>query len=61
MNKLEIIEKITELSGVNKNDSRKVLDTLELLLQEELSQSQGWKCAFDKVYQFLSYLRKTKS
>lgn len=41
MNKSEVVKKVAGLSGVGEADSRKVLDALEVVFQEELSRSGG--------------------
>lgn len=58
MNKSETIKKVAGLSGVNEADSCKVMDALELVFQEELSQSRGWRYTLNKMSQLFAYLKK---
>lgn len=58
MNKSGIIEKVAGLSGVNEADCRKVLDALEAVFQNELSQSGGCRYMMNKIYCLLAYFRK---
>jgi len=58
MNRTEIILKLSEESGVNIDDCGKVINSLERILDEELSSSQGILKAIDKVYGLVSRFRK---
>lgn len=58
MNKSEVVKKVAGLSGVGEADCRKVLDALEVVFQEELSRSGGWRFTLDKIYRLLAYLKK---
>ncbi|USG64800.1 HU family DNA-binding protein [Brevibacillus ruminantium] len=61
MNKTEVVFKVSERSGVNEEDCRKVLDALEEVLSDELSNSQDVRSVFDKVYSLLHFFQKNKS
>lgn len=60
MNKTEIALKVSQRSGVGPEDCKKVLDALEAVLDEELSNSKGLGGALDKVYQLMSFFKERK-
>lgn len=60
MNKAEVVSKVSEKSGVNMNDCKKVLDAFEDVLTEELSDSKNVSGAFDKVYNVLHFFKNRK-
>ncbi|OIJ21524.1 hypothetical protein BKP45_01790 [Anaerobacillus alkalidiazotrophicus] len=60
MNKLEVAGKVSEKSGVNIIDCKKVIDAFEEVLSDELSNSGDISSAFDKVYNVLSFLKNKK-
>jgi len=62
MNKIEVIMKVSEKSGINRSDCEKVLDAFEKVFENELSGSKNGMRALDKIYQVLSVFRtKTNS
>lgn len=58
MNNAEVINKVSENSGVNVNDCEKVLNALENLLDDELSNSKSVAGAFEKIYKLMTYFNK---
>lgn len=58
MNKKEVIEKVSQLSGIELADCNKVIAALEQVLSEELEASDGTRNAFGKIYKLLGFLRK---
>ena len=55
MNKTEIARKVSERSGVEFEECRKVIDAFEKVLEEELADSKGLGGAFDKIYNVMSF------
>lgn len=60
MNNKEVVQKVSEKSGVALADCQKVIDALEEVLADELTHSKDVKTAFDKVYQLLHFFKKEK-
>lgn len=60
MNKTEIAVKVSEKTGVDIDDCKKVLAAFEEVLSDELSNSGDISSAFDKVYNVLSFLKNKK-
>jgi len=60
MNKMEVIAKVSEKSGVSINECQKVLDAFEEVLDSELSQSKNVSTALDKVVDVMTFLTKKK-
>lgn len=58
MNHEELIEKVSENSGVQLDDCEKVLNALEDVLDYELSNSKSVAGAFDKIYKLMTYFNK---
>lgn len=58
MNKEEVIIKVSQFSGVEYSDCEKVIEALELVLSEELENSNGIRNAFGKVYKLMGFLKK---
>ena len=57
MNKTEIARKVSERSGVEFEECRKVIDAFEKVLEEELADSKGLGGAFDKIYNVMSFFK----
>ena len=60
MNKTEIARKVSERSGVEFEECRKVIDAFEEVLGEELADSKGLGGAFDKIYNVMSFFKGKK-
>ena len=60
MNKKETIMKVSEVSGVDLTNCKKVLDAFEMIFSNELSQSGGAMSAFDKIYKVMSFIKNKK-
>ncbi|MEW9502819.1 HU family DNA-binding protein [Jeotgalibacillus marinus] len=60
MNNTEVLEEVSEKSGINIDDCKKVLDAFEEVLSDEMSNSENVSSAFDKVYKVLSFLKNKK-
>lgn len=58
MNKTNLIIKISEISGVDTHNCKKVLDAFEKALDNELSNLGCAEKAFDKIYKMMSFIRK---
>ncbi|MDU1891489.1 MAG: HU family DNA-binding protein [Dysgonomonas sp.] len=58
MNKTEVIEKVSQLSGVEASDCTKVLNALEQVLNNELEASGSIRNFVGKLYKLLSILKK---
>ena len=58
MNNYELLKKISENSGINIEDCEKVLNALEGVLDDELSNSKNVSGVFDKIYKLMTYLNK---
>ncbi|MDQ0272745.1 HU family DNA-binding protein [Cytobacillus purgationiresistens] len=58
MNNEELIKKVSENSGVNVDDCERVLNALEDVLDNELSNSKSVAGAFDKIYKLMTYFNK---
>ena len=61
MNKTEITKRVSERSGVDFEECRKVIDTFEKVLEEELSDSKGLGGAFDKIYGVMNFFKGKKT
>lgn len=61
MNNTEVTLKVSEKSGVPVEDCQKILNALEDVLSDELSNSKDVGNAFEKVYNILSYFNNKKS
>ena len=60
MNKAEIAKKVSERSGIDFQECRKVIDTFEKVLEEELENSKGLGGAFDKIYNLMHFFKGKK-
>lgn len=60
MNKSDVIAKVSEKSGVQMEDCRRVLEALEQVLGDELSHSKDVSSTFDKVYNVLQFFKSKK-
>lgn len=60
MNKAEIAKKVSERSGIDFQECRKVIDTFEKVLEEELENSKGLGGAFDKIYNLMNFFKGKK-
>ena len=60
MNKTEIARKVSERSGVEFEECRKVIDAFEKVLEEELADSKGLGGVFDKIYNVMSFFKGKK-
>ncbi|MDR2879673.1 MAG: HU family DNA-binding protein [Fusobacteriales bacterium] len=60
MNKTEIAGKVSERSGVEFEECRKVIDAFEKVLEEELTDSKGLGGVFDQVYNVMSFFKGRK-
>ena len=60
MNQSEIVQKVSQRSGVALSDCEKVIKALEEVLGEELSDSGSVGGAFDKVYRVMSFFKGKK-
>lgn len=58
MNKTEVINKVSALSGIDTDQCIKVIDALQSVLTEEIEHSPGKAKALDKVDKLLSYLKR---
>lgn len=58
MNNYELLKKISDDTGINIDDCEKVLNALEDVLDEELSNSKSASGAFDKIYKLMTYFNK---
>lgn len=58
MNKKETLEKVSELSQVTIADCKKVLDALEVVMQEELANRKGIRKIFDMLYKLMGVFKK---
>ncbi|CDT25778.1 MULTISPECIES: HU family DNA-binding protein [Sphingobacterium] len=57
MNKKETLEKVSELSQVTIADCKKVLDALEVVMQEELANRKGIRNIFDMLYKLMGVFK----
>ncbi|MEJ5091256.1 hypothetical protein D3C87_1414160 [compost metagenome] len=57
MNKKETIEKVSELSQVTITDCKKVLDALEIVMQEELANKKGIRNIFNMMYKVMGVFK----
>lgn len=57
MNQSEVVQKVSQRSGVAIDDCEKVLKALEEVLGEEFSDSGSLGGAFDKVYRVMSFFK----
>ena len=57
MNKKETLEKVSELSQVTIADCKKVLDALEVVMQEELANRKGIRYIFDMLYKLMGVFK----
>ncbi|HCU46080.1 MAG TPA: hypothetical protein DF610_15610 [Sphingobacterium sp.] len=57
MNKKETLEKVSELSQVTIADCKKVLDALEVVMQEELANRKGIRNIFDMLYKLIGVFK----
>ena len=60
MNKKEMAEKVSERSGVSLEESKKVIDAFEKVLEEELGNAGGLGGAFDKLYSVMHFFKGKK-
>ncbi|MBY7142624.1 HU family DNA-binding protein [Virgibacillus sp. NKC19-3] len=58
MNHVELMSKISESTGVSITDCEKVLNALENVLDDELSNSTSVSGAFDKIYKLMTFFNK---
>ncbi|MCD7972573.1 MAG: HU family DNA-binding protein [Candidatus Azobacteroides sp.] len=58
MNKTEVINKVSGLSGVNAPDCKKVLDAFEEVVKNEIETSERKRNLFNVVYNIMSYLKR---
>lgn len=58
MNKMNVIERVSQISNVEPMECNKVLEALELVLSEELKSSRGIRYAFDKISKLMDILKK---
>jgi len=57
MNKAEVINQVSHLSGIESGDCVKVIKALEDVFSHELSRSdRKWK-TFDKIYRILTFCK----
>lgn len=57
MNNAKVIIQISQKSGISKEDCTKVLNSLEDIISQELSE-KGWKkILFGTVYRMLSFIK----
>lgn len=57
MNKKETLEKVSELSQVTIADCKKVLDALEVVMQEELANRKSIRNIFDMLYKLMGVFK----
>lgn len=57
MNKTDVINKVSEISSVNIHDCEKVLNALEVVLNDELANTRGASSIFDKIYKIMGMLK----
>ncbi len=55
MNNYEVLQKVSENTGIDVADCEKVLNALEDVLDDELSNSKSAGAAFEKVYKLMTY------
>ncbi|MFS0646247.1 HU family DNA-binding protein [Siminovitchia sp. 179-K 8D1 HS] len=60
MNKADVIEKVSEKSGIGMEDCQKVLDAFEDVFTDEFAQSENISHALDKMDRFWSFLKSKK-
>lgn len=60
MDKMEITKKVSEKSGVDFDECKKVIDAFEKVLEEELENSKGLGGAFDKIYNIMHFFKGKK-
>lgn len=60
MNKTEIAMKVSQRSGVDFEDCKKVLNAFEEVLSDELANSKGLGGAFDKLYRVMGFFKDKK-
>lgn len=57
MNNAKVIIQVSQKSGISKEDCKKLLDSLEDVISQELSE-KGWKkTLFGTVYRMLSFVK----
>lgn len=59
MNKAEVILKVSEKSGINEDDCKKILNAFEEVLSDRLSDSKGVS-VFETVYKIMSFIKSKK-
>lgn len=57
MNKIEITEKVSQMSGVDPLSCEKVLVAFEKVLSDQLKATKGARNVFDRLYQIMTILR----
>ncbi len=60
MNKAEMINSVSVVSGVDSADCEKVLKALEKVFSDEISNSKGSKYAFDMIYKIMVLIASNK-
>lgn len=60
MNKKQLIVAIAKTSDVNQDDCEKVINALELVLSNELSNSKNRFSAIEKICKVLNYIKDKK-
>ncbi|MCB6971548.1 MULTISPECIES: hypothetical protein [Butyricimonas] len=60
MNRMELMEKVSQVSGFGISDCDNVLSALEKVLEAELKVSGRKRCIFDTVYGFMTFLKKIR-
>lgn len=61
MDKAEVVLKVSEKSGIDEDDCRKVLDAFEEVVSNHLSDSKGVGAAFETVYKMMSFIKNNKN
>jgi len=60
MNKAEVINQVSHLSGIGTDDCVKVIKSLEDVFSHELSHSDRKMKTFDKIYRILTVCKNIK-
>lgn len=57
MNNAKVIIQVSQKSGINKEDCTKVLNSLEDVISQELSEKRWKKTLFGTVYRMLTFIK----
>lgn len=60
MTKEEVVLKVSEKSGINEDDCKKVLDAFEEVVSNHISDSKGVSAAFETIYKIMSFIKNKK-